>query len=173
VKVIDYHEAIFASDLNTPAKITALAIGSYYNWSEQAMCWPSNKTISQATGLAISTVVKAKKELALAGYLEVWRRIDNSNLYRPLIPHSIPRTLDERGSDVIEKRVYSQSETNNEYNNEVNNETNNERKKDSKESLISISNIHQEDIEPSFEIVTERSSAPAITREEADRLMSW
>lgn len=172
MRVIDYQEAIFASDLNTPAKITALAIGSYYNWSEQAMCWPSNKTIAKATGLAVSTVVKAKKELALAGYLEVWRRIDNSNLYKPLVPHSIPRASDERGSDVIEKRVYSESETNNEYNKELNNEINKEiKQKDSSESLVSISNIHQEDVESSFEVVTERSSAAAKIMEED--WLSW
>jgi len=173
MQVLDYHEAIFASDLTSPAKITALAIGSYYNWSEEAMCWPSNKTIAKATGLGVSTIVKAKKELVLAGYLEVWRRIDNSNMYKPLIPHSIPRVSYSRESAILEKRVYSETQTNNEVNNEYNNEINNEKNKEnvSNETLIlsteeeaeessAINNISFDDMFYKFERITDEERHP-------------
>lgn len=116
MQVIDYHEAIFASKLSSHAKITALAISSYYNWTKKQMCWPSNKTLSKATSLSTSSVVRAKKELAKEGYLEVQRRIDNSNLYRPLVPQTI-------GYVQTEQHPWSDRATNNEVNNEVNNET--------------------------------------------------
>ena len=163
MKVMDYHEAIFASKLSTTARITALAIGSYYNWSQEAMCWPSNKTLSKATGLAISTIVKAKRELALAGYLEVWRRIDNSNLYKPLIPHSIPIALHVIESDTVQQRVYSQIETNNEYNNEVNNESNNEKNKGFDKPLIPLDINNPDALEYKKE----------LTPAQADELLSW
>ena len=115
MQVIDYHEAIFASKLSTHAKITALIISSYYNWTKNEMCWPSNKTLAAGTGLSISSIVKAKKELVREGYLLVHRRIDNSNLYRPLLPQIIP-------SVVTAQKVYSNTPTNNEVNNEINNE---------------------------------------------------
>jgi DNA-binding transcriptional MocR family regulator len=129
MQVMDYHEAIFASKLSAHAKLTALAISSYYNWNKKQMCWPSNKTLSNATGLSISSVVRSKKELAREGFLEVQRRIDNSNLYRPLFPQTI-------GYVHTEQKVWSNRATNNEYNNEVNN-----GKKDSNESLDTNNNL--------------------------------
>ena len=115
MQVIDYHEAIFASKLSSHAKLTALIISSYYNWSKDQMCWPSNKTLSAGTSLSISSIVKAKKELVKEGYLLVHRRVDNSNLYRPLLPQRIP-------SVATAQRVCSNTPTNNEVNNEINNE---------------------------------------------------
>ena len=114
MQVMDYHEAIIASKLSTHARLTALIISSYYNWTKKQMCWPSNKTLAKGTGLSISSVVRAKKELVKEGYLEVQRRFDNSNLYRPIIPQN-------RGYVHTEQQVYSIGATNNEYNNEVNN----------------------------------------------------
>ena len=114
MQVIDYHEAIFASKLSTHAKLTALIISSYYNWTKKEMCWPSNKTLAAGTGLSISSVVRAKKELAREGYLLVNRRHDNSNLYRPILPQTI-------GYIHTEHDPYAVRATNNELNNEVNN----------------------------------------------------
>lgn len=125
MQVMDYHEAIFASKLSSHAKLVALAISSYYNWTKKQMCWPSNKTLSSCTSMSISTVVRAKKELVDRGFLEVQRRIDNSNLYRPLLPQTI-------GYVHTEQKVWSDSSTNNEVNNEVNNVD------DSNESSVSI-----------------------------------
>lgn len=78
------------------------------------MCWPSNKTLAAGTGLSISSVVRAKKELAREGYLLVNRRHDNSNLYRPILPQTI-------GYIHTEHDPYAGGATNNELNNEVNN----------------------------------------------------
>jgi len=114
MQVMDYHEAIFASKLSTHAKLTALIISSYYNWTKKEMCWPSNKTLAAGTGLSISSVVRAKKELAREGYILVNRRHDNSNLYRPILPQSI-------GYIHTEHDPYADRATNNELNNEVNN----------------------------------------------------
>jgi DNA-binding transcriptional MocR family regulator len=114
MQVMDYHEAIFASKLSTHAKLTALIISSYYNWTKKEMCWPSNKTLAAGTGLSISSVVRAKKELAREGYILVNRRHDNSNLYRPILPQNI-------GYIHTEHDPYAVRATNNELNNEVNN----------------------------------------------------
>lgn len=147
----DYQEAIFASKLSTNAKLTALIIASYYNWKENSMCWPSNKTLAKGTGLSISSIVRAKSQLVSHGYLEVWRRIDNSNMYKPLIPQNLPIINKETGSALLEKRVYAETPTNNEVNNEVNNEKNNEMKEKSSNEDLVISNINiiKEDINSS------------------------
>jgi DNA-binding transcriptional MocR family regulator len=110
MKVIDYHEAIFASELTTNAKITALAISKYYNWKENKMCWPSNKTLAKATSLSIRSVVRAKNELVNAGYLVSHRRFNDSSVYKTTTPsHTVAYLVTE-------------SSTNNELNNELNNE---------------------------------------------------
>jgi DNA-binding transcriptional regulator YhcF (GntR family) len=126
MQVIDYHEAVFASNISSSAKLDALAISSFFNYKKDEMCWPSNKTLSKITGLSVSTLSRAHKELVNAGLLEVWRRIDNSNMYRPLIPLNIDYSHKNSTSNQIEERVYSHLGTNNELNNETNNEKNNE-----------------------------------------------
>ena len=115
MQVMDYHEAIFASKLSTHARLTALIISSYYNWTKDEMCWPSNKTLAKGTGLSVSSLVRAKKELVKEGYLLVHRRVDNSNLYKPLIPKNIAYVQ-------VEQYPYADRATNNEINNEINNE---------------------------------------------------
>lgn len=112
MKVIDYHEAIFASKLSSNAKLTALIISSYYNWTKNQMCWPSNATLAKGTSLSIRSITRATKELKEAGYLEVWHRNNNSNMYKPIV-----NTSSHNGSQVL-----TQSLINNEYNNEINNE---------------------------------------------------
>lgn len=112
MKVIDYHEAIFASELTSNAKLTALAISKYYNWKEGKACWPSNKTLAKATSLSIRSIVRAKNELVQAGYLVSQRRFNDSNVYKAITPGQI-------GNYPV-----TQLPTNNEYNNEVNNEYN-------------------------------------------------
>ena len=155
MQVIDYHEAIFASELTSNARLTALAISKFYNWKKDEVCWPSNKTLAKATGLSIRSIIRSKNELVNAGYLVSHRRFNDSNVYKATTPcHS--------GSYPVTEGL---------TNNEFNNEKNNERKKDSKESLVSISNINQEDVEPTFEVVTERSSAASRILEED--WLSW
>lgn len=146
MKLTDYQQAVFEADVSSSAKLDALAIGSFYNYKNDEMCWPSNKTLSRITGLSVSTISRAHKELVNAGLLEVWRRIDNSNMYRPLIPIKLGYGDNEDTSINLKKRVYRQYETNYEYNYETNYEYNNEmnKEKDSNESLHIInSNLNQ------------------------------
>ena len=89
MKVIDYHEAIFASELTSNAKLTALAISKFYNWKDNQACWPSNKTLAQNASLSIRSIVRAKNELVNAGYLVSHRRYDASNMYVPIVTASI------------------------------------------------------------------------------------
>ena len=149
MQVIDYHEAIFASELTSNAKITALAISKYYNWKEDRMCWPSNKTLAKATSLSIRSIVRAKNELVNAGYLVSHRRFNDSNVYKTTTPG-------QSGNYPVTEVL---------TNNEVNNEVNNEKDKDSNESFGSINYINQVD---TFEIVRE-SISPAAAQE----MMSW
>lgn len=145
MKVIDYHEVIFASTLTSNARLTALAISSFYNWKEQKACWPSNKTLSKATGLSIRSIIRSKNELVSQGYLVSNRRYDMSSMYIPCVPQS----HESCQSDTL---VVSEWPINNEYNNEVNNESNNEKNntnESSKEDSYTNSNtkkITKEDI---------------------------
>ena len=157
MQVIDYHEAIFASELTSNAKITALAISKYYNWKEDRMCWPSNKTLAKATSLSIRSIVRAKNELVNAGYLVSHRRFNDSNVYKTTTPG-------QSGNYPVTEVL---------TNNEVNNELNNEKDKDSNESFVSINNIHQEDVDTTFEVFKESTAPAAISQEQADWLMSW
>jgi len=124
MKVIDYHEAIFASELTSNAKLTALAISKYYNWKENKSCWPSNKTLAKATSLSIRSIVRAKNELVKSGYLVSHRRFNDSNVYKTTTPGQIGNY------------PMTQLPTNNEVNNEINNEYN----KSSNEDLYNSSN---------------------------------
>jgi hypothetical protein len=162
MQVIDYHEAIFASKLSSNARLTALIIASYYNWSKNEMCWPSNKTLSQGTNLCISSLVRAKKELVNNGYLLVHRRIDNSNLYKPLIPQN-------NGYVLTEQKVWSDRQTNNEYNNEVNNEKDNKTSFNNSFNLIDTGHI----IDLSSETIATGTALKELTPAEIDELLSW
>ena len=103
----DYRDAIFASDLTAPQKLVALAISYHYNWKYQGPAYPSNKTLARETGLAVSSIVKAKRVLVDRGFITSEQRFNNSSEYTCNIPESL---------------VCSQIESNNESNNEVNNE---------------------------------------------------
>jgi DNA-binding transcriptional MocR family regulator len=155
MQVMDYHEAVFASDLTAPQKIVALAISKHYNWKNHRVAFPSNRTLVSETSLALSTIVKAKKVLVERGFITSKQRFNNSSEYGCTIP---------------EQLVWSQIESNNEFNNELNNE----KDKDSNESFVSINNIHQEDVGTTFEVFKESTApAAAMTKEQADWLMSW
>ena len=127
MQVMDYHEAIFASDLTAPQKLVALAISKHYNWKKQLPAFPSNSTIARETSLAVSSIVKAKRVLSDRGFITSNQRWNASSEY---------------GCNIPEQLVCSQIETNN----EVNNELNNEKKKDSNESLNLTTKVKAEDI---------------------------
>jgi DNA-binding transcriptional MocR family regulator len=168
MRVMEYHNAIFASKLSSAQRLTALGIASFYNWKEQSMGWPSNKTLSEVTGLSISTIVKAKNVLVNEGYLEVWRRIDNSNMYNPMIPM---RT----GYAFSEKNPYSQSSTKREVKREYKRET---KTSNSNEfDIINSIDYFPEDIREEIDnILAENDNKLALqemTPAEIEKLLSW
>lgn len=138
MQVLDYHEAVFASELTSNARLTALAIAKYYNWKEGQDCWPSNKTLASVTGLSIRSIIRAKNELVNNGYLVSQRRYDMSNMYTPCVPQAQGVRQDDT---LVVSYWHSNNEYNNKYNNEINNEKNNN--KSSNEDLYSFSNIKE------------------------------
>lgn len=123
----EYQEAVFASTtLTFKARLTALAIASYYNWKDQSPCWPSDALLSQRTGLSISSITRAKKELVADGYLSSDRRYDSTNEYVPLLPVTVPLLTQSTPSAHTDESLCSQGATNREENHEVNEELNNE-----------------------------------------------
>ncbi len=83
---IEYCKAVFASDLSSKARLTAIAIADHYNWSESKAAYPSDKTISRETGLSLRSITRAKTELVVKGWMHSKQRLDSSCLYTPLIP---------------------------------------------------------------------------------------
>jgi hypothetical protein len=84
----EYIRAIRASDLNYMEKLVAIILASYYDFKKQEPCWPTNKTLAEATGLSVSSVVRAKMALSRGGYLLVIRQWNSSCRYVPMIPQT-------------------------------------------------------------------------------------
>jgi DNA-binding transcriptional MocR family regulator len=170
MQVIDYHEAIFASKLTSNARLTALAISKFYNWKEKQACWPSNNTLSEATGLSIRSIIRAKQELVNTGYLMSQRQYNNACLYIPCVPESAPLRLTVNMALPV-------WQLNNEYNNEVNNEKNNEKNNKNNQTSFdnSINLINTgEVINVSSETIASGSALrKELTPAEIDELLSW
>jgi DNA-binding transcriptional MocR family regulator len=145
----EYRDAIFASDLTAPQKLLALAISYHYNWKNQEPAYPSNKTLARETGLAVSTIVKAKRTLIKRGFILSQQRFNNSSEYTCNIPYHL---------------VCSQIEPNNEYNNELNNEY--------KITISEESISFNSSVDP---LSNKQSKArpAALTQEKVDWLTSW
>jgi len=143
----EYHDAIFASNLSSNAKLVALAISYHYNWKEGNKAFPSVKLLVERTGLSRATIHRAKNELVSQGYMISERRFNDSNLYLPQIP----------SQSHIETMGVSEGRTNYEYNYEVNNEI-----KESytivPDSLVTNNKLSQEEVWSIFE--GERNDAP-------------
>ena len=145
---MSYIRAIRSSDLTAPQKITAIMIASHYDFTKGEPAFPSNKLLSQETGLAISTIVRAKNVLSQRGYLYSQRQWDNSCKYTPLLPEVTPSTQREK----LNTHINTQLNTN--INTHIN-------KKDSNESFEPIINMNQEVVDPIFEVVKEEAPAAA------------
>ena len=100
-----YIQGIRAWPFSTNAKITGVMLSSRYNWTKMACAWPSNRIIASDTGLSISAVVKAKKELVNAGFLQVERQFNNSCKYTPMLPNNIGHILLNYTSVLQDHRV--------------------------------------------------------------------
>jgi hypothetical protein len=79
-----YIRQIRDSNLSTKAKIVALIIASYYNWTDKKAAYPSNKIIAKNTGLSIRSVIRAKEELVTHGHLVSHRQWNSATQYIPL-----------------------------------------------------------------------------------------
>jgi DNA-binding transcriptional MocR family regulator len=126
--------------LSPHAKLTAIVIGSHYNWITNDPCWASNKTLAKETGLSARTVIRAKRELEQAGYLVSHRQWDSANLSHVLCPTG-------RLKDTLK-------------------DTLKDKKKDSNESLV-INNIN---VQPEDILVLEEQSSAAARIMEEDWL---
>jgi hypothetical protein len=104
-----YVQGIRAYPFTTNAKITGVMISSRYNWTKMACAWPSNKVIATDTGLSISAVVKAKKELVKAGFLQIQRQYNNSCKYTPVLPDNIGVILQDYTSALQDETSNPQS----------------------------------------------------------------
>ncbi len=161
-----YVQGIRAYPFTTNAKITGVMISSRYNWTKLGCAWPSNKVIASDTGLSISAVVKAKKELVEAGFLEIKRQFNNSCKYTPVLPENIGDILENYTSSFQDETYVSETDLKDNLKEKRKDKL---QESDSNESSLSnISNIHQEDIEHSFEVLNEGISAAA-----ADEMLSW
>ena len=108
---MSYIRAIRSSDLTSPQKITAIMIASHYDFSKGDPAYPTNKTLAKETGLAVSTVVKAKKVLIYRGYLCSQIRYDNSSLYVPMLPSIITHATKENLNTHINTQVNIKEES--------------------------------------------------------------
>jgi hypothetical protein len=106
-----YTQGIRAYRFSTNAKITALMLSSRYNWTKMACAWPSNRIIAADTGLSISAVVKAKKELIDAGFLRVQRQFNNSCKYTPILPENIGDIMESYTSGLRDYTYDSEEQT--------------------------------------------------------------
>lgn len=104
----EYLRAIRSSNLSYKARLVALIVASYYNWTEKKPAYPSNKTIADNTGLSIRSVIRAKQELVTEGYLVSHRQWDSATQYIPQCPVG---------------NLYNNINNNRNNNNKVSNET--------------------------------------------------
>lgn len=115
-----YKEEILSSDLSANAKLVALVIASHYNWKNQTEAFPNIETIAKLASISNRSVIRAKNELKLKGFITSKRRFNKSSVYAPQSPRSCQTVMP----------MVTQWPTNNVLNNEVNNV------KDSNESFV-------------------------------------
>jgi DNA-binding transcriptional MocR family regulator len=159
---MSYIRAIRSADLTTVQKITAIMIASHYDFTKGDPAFPSNKLLSKETGLAVSTIVKAKKVLSERSYLYYQIRWDNSCIYTPMIPSIKDYATKEKLNTHINTQLNTQLNTQ-------------EIQSNSNEFDISINLI---DTGRVVEIASETiETAPAkikeLTPAEIDELLSW
>jgi hypothetical protein len=156
-----YNKAIAASDtLTTIEAILAYSIANYYNWDTKSAAYPSEETLAKDCKMSTRSVRRALKGLVDKGYMSYTRQYNKPNLYTPVLSMRTVSPVNEDTSGllkdkekIIEKII---------------------KKKDSNESLVNFNNIHQEDVDTTFEVFKERTApAAALTKEQADWLMSW
>lgn len=159
---MSYIRAIRSSDLTTVQKITAIMIASHYDFTKGDPAFPSNKLLAKETGLAVSTIVKAKKVLSERAYLYYQIRWDNSCIYTPMIPSIKDYATKEKLNTHINTQLNTQLNTqeiqsnSNEFDNSINLITTGDIVDVSSETIASGSALRKE-----------------LTPAEIDELLSW
>jgi len=159
---MSYIRAIRSADLTTVQKILAIMIASHYDFTKGDPAFPSNKLLAKETGLAVSTIVKAKQVLAQKAYLCYQMRWDNSCMYTPMIPSITEYATKEKLNTHINTQLNTQLNTqeiqsnSNEFDNSIN--------------LITTGDI----IDVSSETIASGSALrKELTPAEIDELLSW
>lgn len=155
---MSYIRAIRSSDLTTVQKITAIMIASHYDFTKGDPAFPTNKTLSKETGLAISTIVKAKKVLSQRAYLYSQMRWDNSCIYTPTLPGIIDYATKEK----LNTHINTQLNTN--INTHIN-----QTSFDNSINLIDTGDI----IDLSSETIATGTALKELTPAQIDELLSW
>lgn len=133
-------------------------IASHYDFTKGDPAFPSNKLLAKETGLAISTIVKAKKVLSQRAYLCYQVRWDNSCIYTPMLP-------DIRGYATKEKlNTHINTQVNTQLNTHIN-----QTSFDNSFNLIDTGDI----IDLSSETIATGSALKELTPAEIDELLSW
>lgn len=154
-----YNKGIAASDtLITIEVVLAYTIANYYNWDTQSPAYPSEETLARDCKMSTRSVRRALKGLVDKGYMSYKRQYNKPNLYTPVLPIRTVSPFNEDTSGLLKDNIKDKEKIIN--------------KKDSNESLVSINNIYQEDVEHSFEVINEVVS-PAMTQEKANEILSW
>lgn len=79
----EWEKQIHASDLNPTARLVALVVGSFGNWTEDREIWPSTQTIGEMAGMTRGTVGKYMDAFVEQGWLEhVRNRPGNGRVYK-------------------------------------------------------------------------------------------
>lgn len=155
---MSYIRAIRSSDLTAVQKITAIMIASHYDFTKGDPAFPTNKTLSKETGLAISTIVKAKRVLSERAYLYSQMRWDNSCIYIPTLPGITDYATKEKLNTHINTHINTQLNT-----------QLNETSFNKNINLIDAGDI----IDLSSETIATGSALKELTPAEIDELLSW
>jgi hypothetical protein len=83
----NFQSAIFKdSELSSNAKLLGICIASHYNYKHSSPCSATDITLSRETGLSVSAITRAKRELRSNGYISTRRRFNESSLISVHIP---------------------------------------------------------------------------------------
>jgi DNA-binding transcriptional MocR family regulator len=165
-----------SSNLPTSEKLVIIMIASHFDFTKGEPAYPSNKTLSDETGLSVRSVVRAKNTLVETGWLVSQRQYNNVCLYIPMVPKSIPygqeRPLPIDTNDNINTHINTQLNThrNTNINKNVSNET-----------LVSSINIIPEEVEDITMIpldtnedrLAEVTASPAAAQIIEEDWLSW
>lgn len=105
----DWEKQVFASNMNTTARLVAIAIGSHGNWKDEKSVWPSLKAIADMAGInrdTAATYVQAFEDQGWLRYIKT--REKNVREYELM-----PAVADTIGILAKKKRAMSKEQLSN------------------------------------------------------------